>query len=386
MPASPHKNPKRYQVSKSVSQIVKKKEPWIFRSHLSSAADVFKDGDWLKLVDGENEVIGYGIFEKEGLIAIRMLSYGEKTPDARFFETLIEKALNRRKNVMQYASAIRLIAGENDGLPGIVVDDYNGHWVLQTYSATLDSLGRWICQKMALKRAPKSILWKLPSKRKGSKKETRQLLNFTPDTVHFNEGKMQYTVHLVQGQKSGTFLDLRGLRKWLSLEKLNNKRVLNLFSYTGTLGLAAETAGAKEIWNVDISEDALITAKKNHSKDLKKHKFIKADIFEWLANLEEREKFDLIIVDPPNMGSDISQVKNTLRTYERMWRQSLGHLNPKGKIVVACCTSRVSRTDFNQQAKRVFSPQLKLLKDILPEDDHPVNFSQGDYLKILVYG
>ncbi len=383
---SPHKNPKRYQASKTVSQILKKQEPWIFRSHLSSAAEIFKDGDWLKLVDGDNKTIGYGIYEKEGLIAIRMISYGEKTPDKKFFDNLIQKALNRRKNLQNYASATRLIAGENDGFPGIVIDNYNGHWVLQTYSSTLDSFGRWLCKQIHAVLPAKSILWKLPTKRKDSKKETRQLYEHTFDLVHFNEGKMEYTVNLVQGQKSGTFLDLRGLRKWVSQDKLNGKRVLNLFSYTGTLGLAAETAGAKEIWNVDISEEALSFAKKNHTKDPKKHKFIKADIFEWLASLSENEKFDLIIVDPPNMGSDISQVKNTLRTYERMWRQSLTHLSQHGKIIVACCTSRVTRQEFSQQTKRVFSPHLKLIKDIQPEDDHPVNFSQGDYLKILVYG
>ncbi len=382
-----HKNPKRYQASKTICQILKKKEPWIFRSHLSSAAEVFETGDWLKLVDGDNKTVGYGIYERDGLIAIRMLSYGEKTPDSKYFKTLLNRAIEKRKNLSRFASAYRLIHGENDGFPGVVIDNYNSHWVLQTYSSTVDALGRWIVRELQKTLNPTSVTWKLPTKRLKSKKETRFLLSKPSSEVSFQEGKIKFTVNLIEGQKSGTFLDLRGLRKWISVEKLNGKRVLNLFSYTGTLGLAAEIAGAKEVWNVDISEEALKYAKKHHVLNEKKHKFTAFDIFKWLPTLPADEKFDLIIVDPPNMGSDISQVKNTLRVYEKLWRGALSHLAPTGKIVVCCCTSRVSRQEFFLNAKRVFfSIPLKLVKDFSPEDDHPVNFSQGDYLKILAFG
>jgi 23S rRNA (cytosine1962-C5)-methyltransferase len=375
---------KRYQLKKEAAAAVKQGHPWIYRSQMSTAAEVFKTGQWLKLLGPQNDVLGYGRFDADGLIAIRVFKQGSTAPDANWFDARIDRALAKREQVRKYTDAFRAIHGENDSLPGIVVDVYGDCCVLQTYSASVDALGRLVARRVLKKLGLKSAIWKFPVKRK-TVREDRILSGKIREEVAFREGKLQLKVSIEKGQKSGAFLDLRGLRKWVSLQNLNGKRVLNLFSYTGTLGLAAEVAGAKEIWNVDVSKGALDVAKRLHTLQPKKHKFIAADIFEWFSQLDPKERFDLVIVDPPMMASRKDQVETALKAYRKLYREAEKHLSPRGQIVVCCCTSRITRGKFEQTVASSFGNRLKKKQNLPPEDDHPVTFPEGDYLKVLVY-
>lgn len=362
--------------------------PWLFRTHLSSAAEVFKDGQWLALYSGSNKVVGFGIYAQEGLIGVRLLKRGDVPPHTSWLKKMLEKAWIKRINWAKEHrfEAVRLLHGESDGLPGVVLDQYGEYAVLQTYSSSVDAIGRyaakWFCKQQGLK----GILWKFPVKRKNQKLKDRVLYGQAPSMVSFLEGNLRLTVEIGEGQKSGAFLDLRGLRQWLAGQKLEGKRILNLFSYTGTLGLACDVAGAKEIWNVDISEGALEAGKKFHAKNPDKYRWISADVFEWISTLSPTEKFDLIIVDPPMMASRTEQVPVALRAYRRIYRAVLGNLNPGGIIVGACCTSRISRKLFDQEVSAALSNTMKRKAVIPPEPDHPVGFAEADYLKINVYG
>lgn len=378
---------KRYQLNKDAVRIVQSRHPWIFRKHLSSAVEAFEDGDFLELFDAQNRVVGHGIYDAEGLIGIRVFDTAKDSPSAKSFRSKIDKAILKRENLRKYSEGFRAIHGENDGLPGIVVDVYGKTGVLQTYSRGVDTIGRYVGAVVAEKLGLENLIWKIPSKRrsKSLQEGTRVLRGKIPPPFSFKEGKIDLFVDVGEGQKSGLFLDLRGLRKWLSLQRLEGKRVLNLFSYSGTLGLAAETGGAAEIWNVDISKGALETAKSRHTRNSKKHRFIEADIFEWLKKLADHEKFDLIIVDPPTMASEMSQVPQALRAYHQLYRASLAHLKPKGQIVGCCCTSRITRQQFKKAVGDVLAGKLKMVKELASEDDHPVAFDEGDYLKILIY-
>lgn len=379
--------PARYQLKKPAAKVVTNGHPWLFRDGLSSAAEVFKDGQWLKLVDADNVVLGYGIYEKQGLIAIRVVKRGSRPPDSAWIHTQIEKAIRKRENVKTYTDAVRYLHGENDGFPGVVLDVYGDTGVLQTYSNAVDTFGRYLASTLVPRLGLKNLIWKLPVKRKveGEKAAVRVLRGHLPGKVTFREGKMQLTVEIGSGQKSGTFLDLRGLRKWVSLQKWQGKRVLNLFSYSGTIGLAAEHAGAKEIWNVDVSQGALDFSKKAHAMDHKHFKWVTADIFEWAKTLPPHEKFDVIIVDPPMMASQIAQVPRALAAYRNLYRALIPHLNAKGIMVACCCTSRIPRKRFRQEMDGTLNPRLRFKTEIGVEDDHPVGFPEGDYLKLLVY-
>lgn len=378
--------PRRYQLRKEAALIASHGHPWIFRSHLSTAADGFKTGQWLDLVDATNSTVGYGIYDPEGLIGIRVLKKGPTAPNRDWIRAAIDRALAKREPLRQYTNAFRALHGENDHFPGIVFDVYGNTGVLQTYAPSVDSLGRYVAAVLAEKLQLRNVIWKFPAKRKaaGPLPPPRMLKGFAPGPIKVREGKINLTVDVTEGQKSGAFLDLRGLRKWIASQPLRGMRVLNLFCYTGTLGLAAELAGAAQVVNVDISAGALETAKRFHALDPKKQKFIAADVFRWLTDLKPDTQYDLIIVDPPNMTSQVAQIPVALKTYRRLYRSVLPHLAPKGILVGACCTSRITRPKFRMVLDEALA-SLKRHKEIAPEDDHPVGFPEGDYLKIMIY-
>ncbi len=377
-------SPKRYQLKKEAVNALKQGHPWIFRGKVSTAAEVFQSGQWLTLVGAQNEILGYGVFETDGWIAVRVLKQGTTLPDAEWAVGRVRKAIAKREQLRKFSDAFRAVHGENDGLPGIVVDVYGDTAVLQTYVPSVDALGRFVGAAVVQALGLRNLLWKLPVKRK-SERGDRILRGKSPGEIVIREGKLKLTIPVSEGQKSGAFLDLRGLRKWLAQQKLAGKRVLNLFSYTGTLGLAAEVAGAKEIWNVDVSKGALDVAKRLHTLDAKKHKFLAQDIFDWFPKLDEDEKFDLIIVDPPMMASKALQVETALQAYRKLYRESIRHLAPKGRIVACCCTARIPRAKFEHLVSNTLGSRFACEKKIAPEDDHPVSFPEGDYLKLLVY-
>ncbi len=378
--------PKRYQLAKDAVRIAASGHPWIFRSHLSSAAEAFRDGQWLELVDGRNEPVAYGVYQKEGLIGIRVFGGGAEAPTAAVLTKRIDAILARRVHLRKFSNAFRAVHGDNDGIPGVVVDVYGDSLILQTYVSSVDTLGRYVAAFVGRRLELRNGVWKQPSRRRDPKQNQRVLFGKAPGIIGVTEGKLYYSVDLAEGQKSGAFLDLRGLRKWIALQKWNGYRVLNLFSYSGTLGLAAETAGAKEVVNVDVSQGALDFAKKHNAKVPGVQKYVQMDIFEDLSRkLGANEKFDVIIVDPPSMASEKSQVPKALSTYKRIYREVVGHLTPRGILIGGCCTSRITRADFRRTLDETLGRQLKLKSSLGPEDDHPVAFAEGDYLKIFIY-
>ncbi|MBI1859692.1 MAG: class I SAM-dependent rRNA methyltransferase [Deltaproteobacteria bacterium] len=376
----------RYQLTKQAAAVVRSGHPWIFKSHLSTAADVIPAGQWLGLVDSENRNIGFGLRESQGAIGIRVFSQKEE-PTREFWAARLDRAIQRRDQLLKYTDGFRLLHGENDGVPGVVIDVYRGNAMLQTYSPTVDSLGRYMTQLARQRLGFSSIVWRLPAKRRReTEKEAQILFGYAPEIANIREGGLKIAVPILSGQKGGAFLDLRNLRKWISLRKdLGGKRVLNLFSYTGTLGLAAETAGAREIWNVDRAKPALEFGRVHHSLGKAKVQVIEADVFRWIRSLNVDEKFDLIIVDPPQMASAIEQVPKALAMYKTLYHEVLKNLSPGGRIVAACCTSRIKREQFEDLVQRVLGRDMKLEANLKAEDDHPVGFPEGDYLKIVAY-
>jgi 23S rRNA (cytosine1962-C5)-methyltransferase len=330
--------------------------------------------------------LGFGLYDEAGLIGIRVMRRGEAPPDTAWWAERLKKALAKRIPLRNYTDAFRLLHGENDGVPGVVIDVYGTTAVLQTYAASVDAVGRYLASLAAKELNLATVIWKPPSKRKSTEvRKSRILRGVPPGIVDIREGKLQLHVDPWEGQKSGAFLDLRGLRKFIATQPLKNKRVLNTFAYTGTLGLAAETAGAKEIWNVDISDGALAAAKKYHALDKTKHRWITADVFDWLEKLGPKEMFDLIILDPPQMAATSQQVPGALRSYRKLFQLALPHLIPGGTLIGCCCTSRISRADFKLSIDQAVSKRLSLKQSLAAEDDHPVGFDEGDYLKMLVY-
>ena len=438
---------RRYQLTKDAVAIVYRDQPWIFRDHLSSAAKVFHDGDWLRLVDGANKVIGYGIYDAEGAIAIRIVRRGETKPDAPWLRNALKTSLAKRASLAKRTDGLRLVHGESDGLPGVVVDRFGDALVAQSYTRGADAMTRFAAIAIANELKIPNVLLRPAHRRKGEEPPTRTLRGTPPDIAHFTEDGIQYAVDLAGGQKSGTYLDLRGLRRALATNlttatpapdpsapsiaataataaakaakravkatppseavgqsrsptaaskptttarpavdaSFKGARVLNLFAYSGMLGRAAEQAGASSITHVDSSDRALEFAKSHHAVDPEKHTYVTADIFQWLPTLATDVAYDLVIVDPPSMTSNKQQVPAVLAGYKKLYRAAAPHVKPGAFLVAACCTSRVERADFHATVASTLGPGFEHVLDVPPEIDHPVAFPQSDYLKIEIW-
>ncbi len=376
--------PRRYQLDKESVRAVERGHPWIFRKRLSSAAAVFPDGQWLRLVDGGNRVIGWGIYEAEGAIGVRVLKRGEGAPDSQWLGARIHQALAWRSDLRKRTDAFRLLHGENDGLPAITFDVYGPVGVLQTYSPGADPLGRLAAAVARRGLDLETVIWKPPRRRRGGEPgQPRVVAGSAPGPVRFHEDGLELWVDPLAGQKSGAFLDLRGLRRRVAARALRGARVLNLFSYTGALGVAARAAGAAEVWNVDASAAALAFGERHHGGP--GVRWIEADIFDWLGGLDAAERFDLVLVDPPLMTSRRSEAPRALAAYRRLYAQVASHVTDGGLVVACCCTSRISLDELRTSVGAGLGPRFRFGERIPTEPDHPVRFPESDYLKVLLY-
>ncbi|HWO25145.1 MAG TPA: class I SAM-dependent methyltransferase [Kofleriaceae bacterium] len=385
--------PRRYQLTKQATAIIGRGHPWIFRDQLSSAASVFHDGDWLSLVDGQNRVVAHGIYEAEGAIAIRVLRRGPERPDAAWLRGQLAAALARRAPLAARTDGIRLVHGESDGIPAVVVDRFGDTLVATSYSAGADALARYAALALSAPAADASAATGItaaivrPAHRRLARAAVpapRAVRGTPPELTRFTEDGLPFSVDLLLGQKTGTYLDLRGLRRAVATAPLAGARVLNLFAYTGMLGRAAEAAGASSIVQVDASERALAFAAAHHVADPARHQFVTADVLAWLPAQPPPSDagFDLVIVDPPSMTSRKTQVPAVLAAYRKLYRAAARQVRPGGAVVAACCTSRVSRAAFHHVVRESLGADFTLERELPTEPDHPVGFPEADYLKI----
>jgi 23S rRNA (cytosine1962-C5)-methyltransferase len=375
---------RRYQLRKDAVSILMRGNPWLFREQMSSAAQVFPDGQWLRLYDHANTVIGHGIYEAEGAIAIRLLRRGDRRPDADWVQAQVLAAIDRRRALAARTDGMRLVHGESDGLPAVVIDRFGDGLVAQSYSAGTDGLARYaaiVAQRILMSSRPVTWICAGAAHRRRDGGTAAQPVAGTPPAVAtFREDGRTFAVDLA-GQKTGTYLDLRGLRATIAALPLAGARVLNLFAYTGMLGAVAEGAGAAHVTQVDTSASALAFAAAHHVTDASRHTFVTADVFDWLPALAP-STFDLVIVDPPAMTSKKLQIPAVLAAYKKLYVAAAPHVALGGLLVAACCTSRIERAVFQRTVRDALGAEFAHEGDLPPELDHPVGFPQADYLKI----
>ena len=394
--------PVKLQVSNSAVASLHRGHPWLYVERITRESHRGEPGDLAVVFDNKKRFVAIGLYDPLSPVRLRVLRAGKPGPiDRPFFAGRIAQALARRLPLQQTETdGYRLIHGESDGMPGMVVDRYGDTAVVKLYThAWFPHL--YDCLESLLEQQPLSrIVLRLNRGLKQHPEHLRgledgQILYGPPivGTLTCLENGLRFEVDPIRGQKTGFFLDQRDNRA--RVERLaRGKRVLNVFSYNGGFSLAAARGGAREVTSIDQSGPALESSQRNFALNADvptvaaaRHLTIRDDAFKAMAELVKKgEKYDLVIIDPPAFAVRRAQVKEALAAYGRLAHLGVSLLSPDGDIVLASCSSPVSPEDFRrtmcEAAARAGRP-LRRIEETSHALDHPLDFAESRYLKCL---
>lgn len=389
----------KVELKPGLSRHLRAGHPWVFRKALAAPVKL-PAGSVVDLVDG-HRFVARGYFDPFSAIAVRVLTLDPKTTiDETFFEARIRRCVEARRELLDLTNtdAYRLVHGEGDGLPGVVVDRYGDWVVLKLYSAGLtpyrplivDALSKCVPGLKGVigrdevgrddadvdeEAGNGRVLWGEPAPR--------------PHTLV--ERGAKFLVDVYAGQKTGFFLDQRENR--FLIRRLGAGRdVLNCFCFSGGFSVNAALGGARSVFSVDQDADAIALARENfplNGIEPAAHDFLAADVFELLESFKrEGRSFDLVILDPPAFAKSQKAVEAAIAGYASLNRQALAVLRPGGLLVTASCSARVSQQAFLDAVREAAfnaGTDLTLVEERYQPPDHPIRlqFPEGRYLKFL---
>ncbi len=366
--------------------------PWIFSGAIHSMQGTPVDGDWVEVKDASKQTLGFGHYQ-QGTITVRLLSFTSDAPLNSIYADKIARALQQRRitNVISdKTNCYRLVHGEGDGLPGLIIDIYHGVAVLQAHSTGMHKDRQLIAESICAVLADdiKAVYYKSQTTLPG-KAEKEYLLGMSAVPHIVVEHGNKFYVDWEEGQKTGFFLDQRENRKLVG-EMSKGKKVLNTFCYTGGFSVYALAAGAEVVHSVDASEKAIELTKKNleiNGFDPIKNISVSADTFDFLK--DKKDEYDFIILDPPAFAKHKDARHQAMKGYQRLNAEAMRIIRPNGIIFTFSCSQVVDRQLFYDtvvssaiQAGR----EIKVLDQLSQPADHPISIyhPEGDYLKGLV--
>ena len=389
----------RLRITAAAETAVRYGHPWVFSDSVLEANRPGTSGELAIMYDRKDKFLAIGLFDPDSPIRVRILHTGKPaTIDAPWWAARLEQALARRRNLFDaQTTGYRLIHGESDGWPGLVLDRYDTTLVLKLYTAAwlpelpkiLALLQAAIPNDRLILRLSRNIQ---PVAGKAFKLHDGQVMSGpTPEgPVIFSENGVRFEADVLRGQKTGFFLDQRENRHEVELLAAG-RRVLNTFSFSGGFSVYAARGGAKSVTDLDISAHALDSAKRNFALNQHhpaaaacQHETVQADAFEWIAT--GPDKFDLIVLDPPSLAKRAAEREGAVRAYERVNGQGIHKLSPHGILVAGSCSAHVPATDFFDAVRRAALKSgrpFTELKTVLHPPDHPAGFKEAEYLKVI---
>jgi 23S rRNA (cytosine1962-C5)-methyltransferase len=389
----PIKSSLHLRVTAAAESRLRAGHPWLFAN---SVREVNRDGETGELAvifDRNNRFLAIGLFDADSPIRVRILHAGKpRAIDGEYWRKIADDAAKQREDLFDsQTTAYRLISGESDGWPGLVLDRYGDTSVLKIYTAAwlprLDEITDILAKKSRLVLRLSRNLQEKAAKQFGL--TDGQLLRGPPleGPVVFVENGLRFEADVLRGQKTGFFLDQRENRRQTGALAVT-RRVLNLFSYTGGFSLHAAAGGAASVLSLDISEHALEGARRNFSLNQDRpavagcrHETIRADAFDWLAR-KPKQMFDMIVLDPPSLAKREAERAAAIRAYGRLIEGALSRLATNGILVAASCSAHVSADEFFRLA-RGFGPRLEEIMTTRHAADHPATFPEAEYLKCI---
>ena len=376
---------------------LQKRHPWVFEGSIAKGgADA---GELVRVQSIDGEFLGWGAYSPKSAIRVRIWTFEEaERVDAAFFKRRIERAIALRAKLVIHSDAMRLIHGEADGLPGLVVDRYGDTLVAQ-FGAT--GVERWktaICEALLAATGLARLYERSDASSRGLEglPEVTGWLAGSGDTaITIREHEWQLSLDVAEGHKTGYYLDQRDNRKRFAEAVRHHgcKRVLNCFSYTGGFSVAALAGGATEVISVDSSAPALARANAHvqlNGFDASHHQTLDADVNATLRTLlKEGRRFDAIVLDPPKYAPTVSHAERAARAYKDINRLGLQLLEPGGLLFTFSCSGGIAPDLFH---KIVAGAGLDagvdgaIIDRVAAAPDHPqtICFPEGDYLKGLM--
>lgn len=389
-------------LKKGKEESLKRFHPWVFSGAIASADGEIEEGEIVEIYSSDKKFIAKGHCGL-GSIAVRVLTFNDESIDNSWWEMRLMSALDKRRAMglieNEETTCYRLVHGEGDLLPGLIVDVYNDIAVVQSHSLGMHEDRKIIAEalKTVMTGFVSAIYYKsagtLPDSVSDDEKEgylfDERTDKTTTSTIVFEHGK-KFIVDWVEGQKTGFFIDQRENRQLVETYS-KGRNVLNTFCYTGGFSVYALAGGAKTVESVDCSAKAVARAEENatindYTEEI--HKGVTIDAFDYLKNLKE-DFYDLIILDPPAFAKRHKATPNALQGYKRINAQAMTKIKKGGILFTFSCSQAVSKEQFRTtvfSAAAIAGRKVSILHQVTQPCDHPVNIyhPEGEYLKGLV--
>ena len=387
-------------LKKGEGRALKAGGPWIYDNEIESIMGSFENGDVVLVHDFDGYPMGKGFINRNSKIRIRMMTRRSDVEiDREFLKKRVQDAWEYRKKTVD-TSSCRVIFGEADFLPGLVVDKFSDVLVVQSLALGIDRMKETIVELLKEILAEEGIQIRGVYERSDAKVRTQEGMErvkgfigepFDP-LVEIIENGVKYQVDVKDGQKTGFFLDQKYNR--LAIQKLcKGARVLDCFTHTGSFALNAGIAGAAEVTGVDASELAVHQAEENAKLNglEDRVKFICEDVFELLPELEKKGgKYDVVILDPPAFTKSRNSIKNAVRGYREINLRAMKLVKDRGFLATCSCSHFMDYELFTQtigQAARNAHKRLRQVEFRTQAPDHPILWGAGDsyYLKFYIF-
>ncbi len=370
--------------------------PWIFSGALEDLEA--KHGSFVRVVDKNGKILATGSFSARSSIAVRCFEFGEAVIDRSWLEKSIEEA-SKRRSLMDYGaktgtSGYRVVFGEADGIPGLVIDRYADTVVFQISTAGMDAMREDVIEAITAILRPSCLIERSDMavrSEEGLEGVVKIHKGAADDLVKFEEHGIPFLADPIKGQKTGFFLDQKDARLAL-LRLAKGKNALNLFSYSGAASVAMMRGGAKSVHNVDASEEALALCRQHaalHEFSEKTFTVEQADIFQWLGAGQEK-KYDVVVMDPPALIETMKDAEEGRKDYHFLNRAAMRLVEDGGIFATSSCSHFLSEDDLAFTLRRASVQaglRLDLLQSVRQSPDHPqsVYFPESLYLKTMIF-
>jgi 23S rRNA (cytosine1962-C5)-methyltransferase len=363
---------------------------WVYRSDVHEARDV-KGGAVVSVVDEARNFVGQAFYSDTSQIALRFLTTSREAIDREWWRRRLRQCAERRATVAKETNAYRLVYSEGDMLSSLIIDVYDGHFVLQALSQGTDRLQNEIVELLIEEFNPRSISERNDARVRqfeGLELRTGVLHGSAPDEIEVNQNGVRFRVSPLAGQKTGAFLDQR--ENYLAAARVAHGRALDCFAFNGGFALHISKVCAG-VLGIDVSEEAVAAAQRNAQLNGAANvEFEAANVFDALREMEAAgERFDTIILDPPAFTKSRATIKSGARGYKEINLRALKLLNPGGVLVTCTCSYHMSEEMFLgiiAEAALDARRRLQIIEKRGQSSDHPVlvGVPETHYLKCVI--